>query len=202
MIRYFFISLLILVLAVCLQQWYYGLNRFVWEVPVLITPLVFLCVAAAQRYPVALVLAFMVGMAWDADHSLAPFRFNTELDISTPDNLRYGYSIFLFGVAGFFVKFFQALIPFRGVLVHTVIVLFTLFGYLVSEAVLFCFVRGSFPADFLIFWYLGKVALVSILPAPLVLYGMGYCWRLLKTDEPGFAVGMRSLWQGAVGKHY
>ncbi len=201
MIRYFLISLIVLVIGVCLQQWYYGLNRAFWGVTPLITPLFFLCVAAAQRYPVVLILAFLVGIVWDADHCLAPFQFNTELDISTPDNLRFGYSIFLFGVAGFFVKFFQALIPFRGVLVHTLIVLATLFGYLVSEAVLFSFIRGAFPSGFSIFLYLGKIALVSVLPAPLILYGMGYCWRLLKAEEAGFAVGMHSFWQGYVGKN-
>ena len=187
MIRYFFVTLLFLAVGIIAQQWIYGASVTPFGVPILIIPALFLCISCAQSYTNTLIFAVLAGFIWDADHTLTsfqlPFQLAENRDIATPDNLRFGYSIFLFGLTGFFIKFIQASLPIRGLFINTLLVALSFLLYLIMEATLFCFIQGSFPTNFSILLFITKTVGISSIIAPFCLYFLGLIWLKITPDE-------------------
>jgi len=194
MIRFFLICLGFLVIGTIIQQWVYSVEFSFLGGRILILPLFFLCIAQAQRYTTTLIFAFLTGLVWDADHCLGTLTFSPSPEIAPPlDNLRFGYSIILFGIIGFLVKLTQSLIPIRGLIISTLFTLLFLHLYLILDATMFCFIRGSIPESWQIFNHISQVSILSTIPAPLILLLLGLSWKLLKSNESGYAVGLVSL---------
>ncbi len=194
MIRYFFICLAFLIVGAMAQQWVYGLDFNFLGGRVLILPLFFFCIAHAQRYTATLIFALLTGLIWDADHCLGALNTSPSPDIAPAlENLRFGYSIILFGILGFVIKLAQSLLPIRGVLVSTVTILIAFYLYMILEAVLFSFVRGALPENWSIFSYITRISLLSTMLAPVILFLLGLVWKLLKSNETGYAVGLVTL---------
>lgn len=194
MIRFFFICLGFLLIGIIVQQWIYSLDFAFMGGRALITPLLFICIAQAQRYTATLVFAFLTGLIWDADHCLGALSSSPAPEIAPIlENLRYGYSIVLFGLIGFLIKLTQSLIPLRGLIINTLLTLFFFHLYLILESSLFFFIRGSIPENWEILTHISKISILSTIPAPLVLYLLGISWKALKSTETGYAVGLVSL---------
>jgi cell shape-determining protein MreD len=103
LLRYNISTVILLLIAFLVQQFvpaFTGLShaRF------LIVHLVFLCCAVTVTTPTMLLLAFIGGLLWDAHCYLAPIVADPEVYSQPVESLRFGYSIILFGIAGFLMQ--------------------------------------------------------------------------------------------------
>ena len=159
----------------------------------MLVPLIFLCVSSALTYSSTLMFALIAGFLWDAENTLAPFQATTEIDIEQVGNLKFGFSIILFGFCGFLVKLAQGLIPLRGILINTLLVLVIFHVYLCLEWLALGFVRGVFPLNFSVWLRIFYSATSSSFIAPVVLLCLGLLWKILRCDTPKIASGLDCL---------
>jgi len=192
MIRYFFICLAVFIFGCLAQQFIYGIQLDYGVGKILLLPLFFFCIASVQNYVSTLFFAFIMGLLWDADHCLT-FQDSPISDVPPVDNLRFGYSIFLFGIMGFVMKLLQAVIAFRGLLISTVLVFLCLLTYLLLEGMLFYFVRGAVPSGSSILRFILESSGYTSLMAPLLLVALGVLWKLLKIDLDNNASSLITL---------
>lgn len=167
MIRYFIGALLLLIVGAIIQQWIPPFGDSFYSSKVLLVPLIFFCSAHILTYSQTLVLAFFTGLFWDAEHIIAPYYETTQIELDTVDNLKFGYSIFLFGLLGFFIKLLQALIPLRGMLIFTPIVFLSFILYLLLENLMILFVRGTLTYDHRFLFKVFFITLFSSTLSPL-----------------------------------
>lgn len=191
MIRYFFLCLLLLILGVIIQQWSPSLGGGLFHARILVVPLFFFCIAHAQPYIPTLIFAIIAGLLWDMEHVIAPFFPTTERVVSSVDNLKFGYSIFLFGMAGFSIKFIQANLKYYGMIVYIVTIFLVFFFYLLMENLFILFVRGTGTADHKFIYQVLLTSLFSTLFAPLILLALVGLWKILKQREKGLVFGLK-----------
>lgn len=195
MIRYFFICLAFLVLAAIVQQWVPSFGGTLYNSRILLVPLVFFCIAHAMGYTATLIFAIIAGFLWDAENVLAPYYDTTDGESQTVDNLKFGYSIFLFGIIGFLIKFLQAALTHRGLLLYVTSVLLSFIIYLLLENLIIFFVRGTGTADHRFLYQIAYTAIFSTLLSPLLFIILGLIWKALKCSKRGVAEGMNVLIQ-------
>ena len=104
----------------------------------------FLCCAVTVGQPTMLLLAFIGGFFWDAQCALGPHGGDPEVYTQQVENLRFGYSILLFGGMGFLMQGIQPLFKqgkwqFSAMLSGIAVLL-----YLAAEYAIINFVRGDF----------------------------------------------------------
>jgi hypothetical protein len=107
-IRYTIITVLLLLAAFVVQQFlpaFTGMHHS----RILLVQLVFLCCAVTVGQPVMLLLAFIGGFLWDAQCALGPHGGDPEVYTQPVENLRFGYSILLFGGMGVLMQGIQPL---------------------------------------------------------------------------------------------
>lgn len=169
MFRYNISTVILLLIAFLVQQFvpaFTGLShaRF------LIVHLVFLCCAVTVTTPTMLLLAFIGGFLWDAHCYLSPIVADPEVYSQPVESLRFGYSILLFGVAGFLM---QGLNPiFRQGKWHFSAILsgIAIFLYLTAEFILISFIRGEFTITRSILRLLFYTSVLTMFISPIVFW--------------------------------
>jgi cell shape-determining protein MreD len=169
LLRYNISTVILLLIAFLAQQFvpaFTGLShaRF------LIVHLVFLCCAVTVTTPTMLLLAFIGGLLWDAHCYLAPIVADPEIYTQPVESLRFGYSIILFGIAGFLM---QGLNPvFRQGKWHFSALLsgIAIFLYLTAEFLVISFIRGDFTITRSIFRLLIYTSVLTMIVSPIVFW--------------------------------
>ncbi len=143
MIRYSTITILLLLVAFVIQQVlpaFTGMHHS----RILLVQLVFLCCAVTVGQPTMLLLAFIGGFFWDAQCALGPHGGDPEVYTQQVENLRFGYSILLFGGMGFLMQGIQPLFKQGKWQFSALLSGIAVFLYLAAEYVIINFVRGDF----------------------------------------------------------
>lgn len=167
MIRYLLTVLVLLLAAFVLRQFVPVFPEF-YHVRFFLVPLIFICAAVTLDVIGMLLLSFVCGILWDAQHIILPVVGDPEVYPEMAATLKFGYSIFLFAIAGFIMQGVQPIfregkwqisVPVTGV---------ALFLYLFVELMLLSFVRGeiAFSGDTLRFIFFSSI--ITMLFSPLV----------------------------------
>ena len=169
MLRYNLSTVIFLLIAFLVQQFvpaFSGLShaRF------LIVHLVFLCCAVTVTTPTMLLLAFIGGLLWDAQCYLAPIVADPEVYSHPVESLRFGYSIILFGVAGFLMQglnpvFRQGKWQFSAILSGIAI-----FLYLAAEFIVISFIRGDFTITRSILRLMFYTSILTMTLSPIIFW--------------------------------
>ena len=137
---------------------------------VLLLPLVFLCCSVSVDFATMLLLAFICGLLWDAQHTLGPQGGDPEIYSDPVESLRFGSSIILYAMMGLLIQGIQPL--FRRGKWHTSSILagIAIFLYLFSEYLLLNFVRGDFTLPPSVFYRIYLTSALTMLFSPLVFW--------------------------------
>lgn len=143
MIRYSFITILLLLAAFVVQQFLPAFTG-IYHSRILLVQLVFLCTAVTVGQPTMLLLAFMGGFFWDAHCAIGPHGGDPAIYTQQVESLRFGYSILLFGAIGFLMQGIQPLFKQGKWQFSAFLSGIAIFLYLASEYAIISFVRGGF----------------------------------------------------------
>lgn len=168
MIRYH-LSLIILVLAACILQQFVPTVPGLFDARILLLQLVFLCAAVTIDFAPMLVLAFLSGFLWDAQHTLGPQGGDPDVYIQQVDTLRFGYSILLFAFIGFLMQGIQPLFRRGSWQISVLATGVSIFLYLLIEYLLINFVRGSFTFPSRVMLKIWLSAALTMLCSPVIL---------------------------------
>jgi hypothetical protein len=168
-IRYSIATILLLLAAFVVQQFlpaFTGLHHS----RVLLVQLVFLCCAVTVGTPTMLLLAFLGGFFWDAQCALGPHGGDPGVYTQQVENLRFGYSILLFGAMGLLMQGIQPLFKqgkwqFSALLSGIAVLL-----YLAAEYTIINFVRGDFTLSAATMRQMIFTAILSMLFSPLIFW--------------------------------
>lgn len=164
-------SIFLLVLLSLLLQQFVPTFGSLYDSRILILPLVFLCCSVTTSSAAMLILAFVSGFLWDAQHVLPPDIGNAEVYKEQVEALPFGYSILLYAVMGFMMQGVQPLFQ-RGKWHFSVLVSgMAIFIYLSAEYLLINFVRGDFFINRPTLLKISFTALLTMIVAPFV-YGL------------------------------
>jgi cell shape-determining protein MreD len=142
-IRYSFITILLLLAAFVIQQFLPAFTG-IHHSRVLLVQLVFLCSAVTVGQPTMLLLAFIGGFLWDAQSALGPHGGDPAIYTQQVESLRFGYSILLFGAIGFLMQGIQPLFKQGKWQFSAFLSGIAIFLYLTAEYLIINFVRGDF----------------------------------------------------------
>ncbi len=143
MIRYSFITILLLLAAFVVQQ-FLPVFTGLYDSRILLVQLVFLCAAVTVGQPTMLLLAFIGGFFWDAHCWLNPHGGDSDVYTQQVESLRFGYSIFLFAAMGYLMHGIQPLFKQGKWQVSALLTGIVIFLYLATEYAIINFVRGDF----------------------------------------------------------
>jgi hypothetical protein len=169
LLRYNLSTVVLLLIAFLVQQFvpaFTGLSH----ARILVVQLVFLCCAVTVTTPTMLLLAFLGGILWDAHCYLSPIIADPEVYTQPVESLRFGYSILLFGVAGFLM---QGLNPiFRQGKWHFSAILsgIAIFLYLAAEFILISFIRGEFTISRSILRLMFYTSVLTMCVSPVIFW--------------------------------
>ena len=141
MIRYLLTVLVLLLVAFILRQFIPVIPEF-HHVRFFLVPLIFICAAVTLDVIGMLLLSFVCGLLWDAQHIIMPLAGDPEVYPEIVATLKFGYSIFLFAIAGFVMQGVQPLFREGKWQVSVLVTGVALFLYLFIEMLLLSFVRG------------------------------------------------------------
>lgn len=169
MIRYT-ISLLVLVIVSVIAQQFIpsltGLNgsRF------LLVALVFLCAAVTVPVPVMLLLAFICGFLSDAQNTLGPHGGAPEIYTRPVEQLRFGYSIVIYGIMGYLMHGIQPLFRQGQWQFSAMLSGVAVFLYLMGEYLLINFIRGGFVMNQTVLLKIACSSAITMIFSPLVFW--------------------------------
>lgn len=167
MIRYVFITLLLLLAAFVVQQFLPVLTG-IHHSRILLVQLVFLCCAVTVPMPMMLLLAFIGGFLWDAQCTLGPHGGDLEIYAKQVESLRFGYSILLFGGMGYLMQGIQPLFKQGKWHFSALLSGIAVFLYLASEYAIIHFVRGDWVFNRPTLLKMSYTALFTMLFSPLI----------------------------------
>lgn len=169
MIRYSFITILLLLVTFVVQQFlpaFTGMHQS----RILLVLLVFLCEAVTVGQPTMLLLAFIGGFFWDAHCSLGPQGGDPEVYTQQVESLRFGYSIFLFAAMGFLMQGIQPLFKQGKWQFSAMLSGIAIFLYLAAEYAIINFVRGNFVLSEATLKQMLFTAVLTMVFSPLVFW--------------------------------
>ncbi len=169
MIRYSFITILLLLASFVIQQFlpaFTGMHQS----RILLVQLVFLCSAVTVEQPTMLLLAFVGGFFWDAHCALGPHGGDPEVYSQQVESLRFGYSIFLFAAMGFLMQGIQPLFKQGKWHFSALLSGISIFLYLAAEYAIINFVRGDFVFSKATFMQMVFTSFLTMLFSPLVFW--------------------------------
>lgn len=169
MLRYNLSTVILLLIAFLVQQFvpaFTGLShaRF------LIVHLVFLCCAVTVTTPTMLLLAFIGGFLWDAHCYMGPIVADPDIYTQPVESLRFGYSIILFGVAGFLMQGLNPLFREGKWQFSAIFSGIAIFLYLTAEFIVISFVRGDFTITRSIFRLMIYTSALTMTLSPVVFW--------------------------------
>ena len=181
-------SLVMLVFFACVAQQFVPVFMNLYEARILIVPLVFLCSAVTVGVGPMLLLAFLCGFLWDAQHLLGPPGGLREVYPEPVEMMKFGYSIVLYAMMGFLMQGIQPLFREGKWHVSALLAGVAIFLYLFSEFLLITFVRGDFMVTKGIMLKITFSSLLTMLFSPLVfwvLFRFAAMFRLVIVDSTG-----------------
>lgn len=165
--------------AFVLQQFMPTISSL-YDARILIVPLVFLCSSVTVSMGSMLILAFLCGFLWDAQHlpgvaaDLDDVQKLIRNSVYTHpvEMLRFGYSILLYALMGFLMHGIRPL--FREGKWHFSALLtgVAIFLYLFAEFMLITFVRGDFTVTRGVLLKITFCSLLTMLLSPLVFWAL------------------------------
>jgi len=168
-IRYSLATILLLLAAFVVQQFLPAFTGL-YHSRILLVQLVFLCCAVTVGQPTMLALAFIGGFLWDAQCALGPQGGDSAVYTQQVENLRFGYSILLFGGMGVLMQGIQPLFKqgkwhFSALLSGIAVLL-----YLAAEYTIINFVRGDIVINRPTLMQMLHTAILTMLFSPLVFW--------------------------------
>jgi hypothetical protein len=168
-IRYSLITLLLLLAAFIVQQFLPALTGL-HDSRILLVQLVFLCCAVTVGPPTMLLLAFTGGFLWDAQCALGPHGGDPSVYVHQVENLRFGYSILLFGAMGFLMQGIQPLFHQGKWQFSAFLSGIAIFLYLAAEYGIISFVRGGLYLTQATVLQMVFTAVLTMLVSPFVIW--------------------------------
>jgi len=168
-IRYSFISLLLLLASFVVQQFMPAFTSMD-DSRILLVQLVFLCSAVTVGPPTMLLLAFIGGFFWDAHCWLGPHGGDPDVYNQQVESLRFGYSIFLFAAMGFLMQGIQPLFKQGKWQFSAFLSGIAIFLYLAAEYAIINFVRGEFILSRPTVMQMAYTSLLTMLFSPFIFW--------------------------------
>jgi hypothetical protein len=168
-IRYSFITILLLLTAFVVQQFlpaFTGMHHS----RVFLVQLVFLCAAVTVGQPTMLLLAFLGGFFWDAHCGLGPHGGDPAIYTQQVESLRFGYSILLFGAMGYLMQGIQPLFKQGKWQFSAFLSGIAIFLYLAAEYAIINFVRGDMVLRSSTLFQMLFTSLLTMLFSPLIFW--------------------------------
>ncbi|MEY4570123.1 MAG: hypothetical protein RLZZ398_1562 [Verrucomicrobiota bacterium] len=169
MIRYSFITILLLLASFVVQQFLPAFTG-IHQSRIMLIQLVFLCAAVTVGPPTMLLLAFIGGFFWDAHCALGPHGGDPEVYTQQVESLRFGYSILLFGAMGFLMQGIQPLFKQGKWQFSAFLSGIAIFLYLTAEYAIINFVRGDFRLSEATVMQMVFTSLMTMLFSPFVFW--------------------------------
>ena len=169
MIRYSFITILLLLASFVVQQFLPAFTG-IHQARILLVQLMFLCAAVTVGPPTMLLLAFIGGFFWDAHCALGPQGGDAEVYSQQVESLRFGYSIFLFGTMGYLMQGIQPLFKQGKWQFSAILSGIAIFLYLAAEYAIINFVRGDFVLSKATILQMAFTSLLTMLFSPIVFW--------------------------------
>lgn len=179
MIRYLLTVLLLLLMAFVLRQFVPVFPEF-YHARFFLVPLIFICASVTLDVIGMLLLSFVCGLLWDAQHTILPVVGDPEVYPQMAATLKFGYSIFLFAIAGFIMQGVQPIFREGKWQVSVPVTGVALFLYLLVELLLLSFVRGQFDfnGDALKFIFFSSILTMLFSPVIfLILFKLANSFR-------------------------
>ncbi|RYD20098.1 MAG: hypothetical protein EOP88_16400 [Verrucomicrobiaceae bacterium] len=169
MIRYSFMTILLLLASFVIQQFLPAFTG-IHQSRILLVQLVFLCSAVTVGQPTMLLLAFIGGFLWDAHCSIGPHGGDPEVYTQQVESLRFGYSILLFAAMGFLMQGIQPLFKQGKWHFSAILSGIAIFLYLAAEYAIINFIRGNFVLSKPTVMQMLFTSLLTMLFSPLVFW--------------------------------
>lgn len=169
MTRYTIITVLLVLASFVVQQFLPAFTAL-HHSRILLVQLVFLCTAVTVGQPAMLLLAFICGILWDTQSTLGPHGGDPEIYSQPVENLRFGYSILLFGGMGLLMQGIQPLFKQGKWYLSAMLSGIAIFLYLAAEYLIINFVRGNFTLAKATVMQMSYTALLTMLISPLVFW--------------------------------
>jgi hypothetical protein len=167
----YLVSVLCMVLTAIVLQQFMPAIEGLYDARILIVPLVFLCSSVTVSMGSMLVLAFICGFLWDAQHLPGVVADLGNTVYTRPaEMLRFGYSIVLYASMGFLMQGIRPLFREGKWHVSALLTGVVIFLYLFAEFMLITFVRGEFILTRGIMLKISFCALLTMLFSPLVFW--------------------------------
>jgi cell shape-determining protein MreD len=176
LIRYTFITVLMLLAAFIVQQFIPAFTGM-FHSRVLLVHLVFLCAAVTVGSPSMLLLAFIGGFLWDAHSVIGPHGGDPEIYRQPVESIRFGTSIVLFAGLGYLMQGVQPLFRQGKWQVTAALTGIAILLYLAAEYLLINFIRGGFAFRTEVAGQMLITAGLTMLFSPVVF------WLLFKASE-------------------
>ncbi|MFC7336189.1 hypothetical protein ACFQY0_03295 [Haloferula chungangensis] len=187
MIRYTF-SILVLVLVAVIAQQFIPSLTVLYGSRFLLLALVFLCAAVTVPVPVMLLLAFVCGFLTDAQNTIGPHGGDPEVYTRTVEQLRFGYSILLYGFMGYLMHGIQPLFRQGQWQFSAMLSGVAVFLYLLVEYFLINFIRGGFVMNQTVLLKIACSSAITMTFSPLIF------WLLFRlADWSGYTIRMDGL---------
>jgi len=184
-IRYSIATILLLLAAFIVQQFLPAFTGL-YHSRVLLVQLVFLCCAVTVGTPTMLLLAFIGGFFWDAQCALGAHGGDPDIYNQQVENLRFGYSILLFGGMGLLMQGIQPLFRKGKWHISALLTGIAVLLYLAAEYTIINFVRGEFTLSAATVRQMGFTAILSMLFSPVIFWLLfriaGSCGHSINPD--------------------
>ena len=172
----YLISVISLLLTSFIAQQFMPPIAGLYDARVLIVPLVFLCGSVTVSTGSMLILAFLCGFLWDAQHlpGLSASFADNEISRATytqpVEMLKFGYSIVLYAAMGFLMQGIRPLFREGKWHVSALLTGVAIFLYLFAEFMLITFVRGDFILTRGVLMKISFCSLLTMLLSPIVFW--------------------------------
>lgn len=165
-------SLIGLLLLSCIIQQFLPTFSGWHDARILILPLVVLCGSATISTAGMLILTFLGGFLWDAQQVLLLEQGDPIVYHSTPDTLKFGYSIILYTLMGFLMQGVRPVFQAGKWYLSAALTGVAIFLYLFVEYLLRGFIIGGFSLDNGMVEQIGATSVMTMLASPFVFWAL------------------------------
>ena len=169
MIGYLF-SVVSLLCTVFIMQQFMPAFTGLYDARILIVPLVFCCSSVTVSMGAMLIMAFLCGFLWDAQHLPGVAEGLESVYTHPVEQLKFGYSILLYASMGFLMQGIGPLFREGKWHVSALLTGVVIFLYLFAEFMLITFVRGEFILTRGVMLKITFCSLLTMLLSPLVFW--------------------------------
>lgn len=164
------ISLIGLLLLSCLIQLFIPPIPSWYDARILLFPLIVLCGSVTVSTGIMLTLAFIGGFLWDAQQVFIIAEGDPVVYHSSPDSLKFGYSIILYTLMGFLMQGIRPLFREGKWYFSAALTGVALFLYLFVEYLLRRFILGSFTFDDGMLRQIGATSVFTMCLSPVIFW--------------------------------